>query len=43
MEEHGYECMGEFGMKGRRYFRKGGVNRTLQVHVFQGDNKEDKI
>ncbi|MDF2683792.1 MAG: hypothetical protein K0R47_4982 [Brevibacillus sp.] len=41
MEELGYECMGELGMKGRRYFRKGGDNRTHQVHVFQGDNKED--
>ncbi|WP_199615292.1 GrpB family protein [Paenibacillus alkalitolerans] len=37
----GYECMGEFGIKGRRYFRKGGDNRTHQVHVFQVDNKED--
>lgn len=37
----GYECMGELGMKGRRYFRKGGDNRTHQVHVFQWDNKED--
>jgi len=37
----GYECMGELGMKGRRYFRKGGDNRTHQVHVFQEDNKED--
>ncbi|MCZ8517026.1 GrpB family protein [Paenibacillus filicis] len=37
----GYECMGELGMKGRRYFRKGGDNRTHHVHVFQGDNKED--
>ncbi|MCR8630223.1 GrpB family protein [Paenibacillus radicis (ex Xue et al. 2023)] len=41
MEELGYECMGELGMNGRRYFRKGGDNRTHQVHVFQGDNKED--
>ncbi|MNI33849.1 dephospho-CoA kinase/protein folding accessory domain-containing protein [compost metagenome] len=37
----GYECMGELGMKGRRYFRKGGENRTHQVHVFQVDNEED--
>ncbi|TXK76125.1 GrpB family protein [Paenibacillus sp. N3.4] len=37
----GYECMGELGMKGRRYFRKGGDNRTHQVHVFQRDNNED--
>ena len=41
MEDIGYECMGELGMKGRRYFRKGGDNRTHQVHVFQRDNKED--
>jgi len=41
MTSLGYECMGEFGMKGRRYFRKGGENRTHQVHVFQGDNEED--
>lgn len=41
MEQLGYECMGELGMKGRRYFRKGGDNRTHQVHVFQKDNMED--
>jgi GrpB-like predicted nucleotidyltransferase (UPF0157 family) len=41
MKEHGYESLGEFGMKGRRYFRKGGDDRTHQVHVFQLDNKED--
>lgn len=41
MTDLGYECMGELGMKGRRYFRKGGDNRTHQVHVFQVDNKED--
>ena len=31
----GYEPMGEFGIAGRRYFRKGGDNRTHHVHVFQ--------
>ncbi|MNO47544.1 dephospho-CoA kinase/protein folding accessory domain-containing protein [compost metagenome] len=41
MTELGYECMGEFGMNGRRYFRKGGSNRTHQIHVFQVDNKID--
>ena len=30
----GYECMGEFGIEGRRYFRKGGDNRTHQIHMF---------
>ncbi|WP_084822282.1 GrpB family protein [Bacillus sp. SA1-12] len=39
MIEIGYESLGEFGMKGRRYFRKGGENRTHQVHVFQHDNE----
>lgn len=33
-EALGYECMGEFGIPGRRYFRKGGEKRTHQIHVF---------
>lgn len=37
----GYECMGEFGISGRRYFRKGRNSRTHHVHVFQMDNKQD--
>lgn len=37
-ENLGYEAMGEFGIKGRRYFRKGGDNRTHQIHAFQYDN-----
>jgi GrpB-like predicted nucleotidyltransferase (UPF0157 family) len=41
MTKLGYECMGELGMKGRRYFRKGGDDRTHQVHTFQADNRED--
>ncbi|WP_438312501.1 GrpB family protein [Sporosarcina sp. FA9] len=41
MEDIGYECMGEFGIKGRRYFRKGADIRTHQMHVFQIDNKID--
>ncbi|QSO55075.1 GrpB family protein [Alicyclobacillus curvatus] len=35
MELIGYECMGEFGIPGRRYFRKGGDDRTHHVHVFE--------
>ncbi|CAA6680149.1 MULTISPECIES: GrpB family protein [unclassified Lentimonas] len=31
----GYEVMGEFGISGRRYYRKGGSNRTHQIHAFQ--------
>ena len=34
----GYEVMGEFGLPGRRYYRKGGDNRTRQAHAFQFDN-----
>lgn len=41
MIEIGYEPLGEFGMRGRRYFRKGGEDRTHQVHIFQQDNLLD--
>lgn len=34
----GYEYLGEFGIKGRRYLRKGGTNRTHQIHIFQKDD-----
>ena len=34
-EAVGYEYLGEFGMVGRRYLRKGGGERTHQIHVFQ--------
>ncbi|TCZ78859.1 GrpB family protein [Paenibacillus albiflavus] len=40
-ESLGYEGMGEFGIKGRRYFRKGGDNRTHQIHAFQYDNIQE--
>ena len=39
----GYECMGEFGIPGRRYFRKGGKHRTHQIHIFQEDNRQDIV
>lgn len=37
MERLGYEAMGEFGISGRRYFRKNDPSgiRTHQVHAFQ--------
>ncbi len=35
MEDAGYEALGENGLPGRRYFRKGGDNRTHHVHVFE--------
>lgn len=34
-EALGYEVMGEFGIPGRRYFRKGGSNRTHHIHAFR--------
>lgn len=34
----GYEYLGEFGMSGRRYLRKGGDERTHQIHIFQADD-----
>ncbi|MFD0713178.1 GrpB family protein [Paenibacillus sp. GCM10027626] len=40
-EKLGYEVMGEFGISGRRYFRKGGDNRTHQIHAFQYDNVQE--
>ena len=42
MEQLGYEGLGEFGIPGRRYFRKenaAGI-RTHQVHAFQADSPE---
>lgn len=35
MERLGYEAMGEFGIRGRRYFRKNRAGaRTHQIHAF---------
>ena len=34
LERLGYEYLGEFGIPGRRYLRKGGDERTHQVHIF---------
>ena len=34
----GYESLGEFGIAGRRYLRKGGDERTHQIHIFQADD-----
>ncbi|WCE32531.1 GrpB family protein [Vibrio sp. SCSIO 43137] len=34
MQTLGYEVKGEFGIAGRRYFQKGGVQRSHQVHAF---------
>lgn len=38
----GYDVVGEWGIKGRRFFRKGGENRTHHIHVYQYDSLEIK-
>lgn len=40
-EKLGYEVLGEFGIPGRRYMRKGGENRTHQVHFFSESDQEN--
>ena len=40
MKELGYEAMGEYGIPKRRFFRKGGNNRTHHIHIFQVGNEE---
>ena len=42
MEELGYEAMGEFGIPGRRYFRKENTSGiwTHQVHAFEAESPE---
>jgi GrpB-like predicted nucleotidyltransferase (UPF0157 family) len=36
----GYDIAGEWGITGRRLFRKGGENRTHHIHFYQFDNPE---
>lgn len=40
MLELGYEVKGENGISGRRFFQKGGDQRTHHVHVFQQGDKQ---
>lgn len=37
-ERIGYEYMGEFGISGRRFLRKGGDERTHHIHIFEENN-----
>lgn len=37
-EELGYEVCGKFGISNRRYYRKGGDDRTHQIHAFHVSN-----
>lgn len=34
-QDFGYEARGENGISGRRYFQKGGDNRTHHLHIYQ--------
>ncbi|WP_214850304.1 GrpB family protein [Exiguobacterium sp. s193] len=40
MEALGYEVKGEFGMPGRRYYRKGDDNRTHHIHLYAEGSPE---
>lgn len=40
MEQLGYEVMGEYGIPKRRFFSKGGDNRTHHVHFYEKGNEE---
>ena len=40
-ERIGYEYMGELGLSGRRYLRKGPIKRTHHVHIYQFDNTQE--
>ena len=42
MKQLGYESKGENGLPGRRYFQKGGDERTHHVHVYETGNSEIK-
>ncbi|WP_137744682.1 MULTISPECIES: GrpB family protein [Robertmurraya] len=42
MKEIGYDPKGENGIVGRRYFQKGGDNRSHHVHIYQKGSYEIK-
>ncbi|MEC5423534.1 GrpB family protein [Virgibacillus sp. C22-A2] len=42
MESLGYDVAGEWGITGRRLFRKGGENRTHHIHFYQVNNPHIK-
>ncbi|MBD3858746.1 GNAT family N-acetyltransferase [Bacillus sp. 28A-2] len=41
-EHLGYQDMGENGIKGRRFFQKGGLNRTHHVHIYERNHPDVK-
>jgi len=42
MEKLGYEALGEYGIPKRRFFQKGGNDRTHHVHIFENGNPQIK-
>lgn len=40
MSSLGYDVAGDWGISGRRLFRKGGENRTHHIHFYQIDNPQ---
>ena len=42
MQSLGYEVKGEYGISGRRYYQKGGSQRSHQVHAFLASSPEAK-
>jgi GrpB-like predicted nucleotidyltransferase (UPF0157 family) len=40
MDSLGYDVAGDWGIEGRRLFRKGGENRTHHIHFYQFDNPQ---
>ncbi|SFD59779.1 GrpB domain, predicted nucleotidyltransferase, UPF0157 family [Lentibacillus persicus] len=40
MIDSGYEAKGENGLPGRRYFQKGGEERTHHIHFYEAGNSE---
>ncbi|WP_128896092.1 GrpB family protein [Longirhabdus pacifica] len=40
MKSLGYDVAGEWGIEGRRLFRKGGENRTHHIHFYSFDHPE---
>jgi GrpB-like predicted nucleotidyltransferase (UPF0157 family) len=40
MIDIGYEPKGENGISGRRYFQKGGDNRTHHIHIYEFENPQ---
>ena len=40
-EKIGYECLGEYGISSRYFFRKGGENPTHHIHAYEQENTHE--